>query len=361
MLVRPHPGAVLRHLHHLDGRRDQPRAVRPPRGRGRAGRRLPHRVLLAEVRALLPRRVHQHGHRVRAGDHAVPRRLARALDRPGVGGRQRGLRPGHLVLRQGAGLRLLLHLAARLAAATALRPVHELRLEVAHPDLAGLDRRRRHAPGRQARRRLRQPRRADRDRDRPGGPRPAVLRRESDWTEEAVAASEDVRAPPGLPDAAHARRWPGARCRRTAHLRHLYPAVHGGGETDGRQARAEVAQGAVLGPGRRVRRHLPHDVPEGRHRAVPLREDCPPRRASTAGTSSTAGPTGWRSASAASCAPGPARPTRSTSRVPPTTTQPTAASASAPASATAASTRSTTCAASCAGCASRRARRGRSR
>ena len=60
----------------LDGRRDQPRAVRPARGRGRAGRRLPHRVLVAEVRAVLPRRVHQHGHRLGAGDHAVPRRLA---------------------------------------------------------------------------------------------------------------------------------------------------------------------------------------------------------------------------------------------------------------------------------------------
>ena len=32
-------------LLHRDGRRDQPGAVRPARGRGRAGRRLPHRVL----------------------------------------------------------------------------------------------------------------------------------------------------------------------------------------------------------------------------------------------------------------------------------------------------------------------------
>ena len=78
-VVRPDPAAVVRHLRDLDGRRDQPRAVRPPRGRGRAGRRLPHRVLLAEVRAVLPRRVHQHGHRLGAGDHAVPRRLARPV------------------------------------------------------------------------------------------------------------------------------------------------------------------------------------------------------------------------------------------------------------------------------------------
>ena len=67
---------LVRHLRHRRGRRDQPRAVRPPRGRERAGRRLPHRVLVAEVRAVLPRRVHQHGHRLRAGHDAVPRRLA---------------------------------------------------------------------------------------------------------------------------------------------------------------------------------------------------------------------------------------------------------------------------------------------
>ena len=100
-LVRPDPAAVVRHLRDLDDRRDQPRAVRPPRGRGRAGRRLPHRVLLAEVRAVLPGRVHQHGHRLGAGDDAVPRRLARAvLDRPRLGRRQRGLLAGALVLRQ---------------------------------------------------------------------------------------------------------------------------------------------------------------------------------------------------------------------------------------------------------------------
>ena len=61
-LVRRDPAAVVPHLLHRDGRRDQPRALRPPRGRGRARRRLPHRVLVAEVRAVLPRRVHQHGH-----------------------------------------------------------------------------------------------------------------------------------------------------------------------------------------------------------------------------------------------------------------------------------------------------------
>ena len=74
--------AVVRHLPGRDGRRDQPRAVRPARGRGRAGRWLPHRVLLAEVRDVLPRRVHQHDHGLGAGHDAVPRRLAAAARSP---------------------------------------------------------------------------------------------------------------------------------------------------------------------------------------------------------------------------------------------------------------------------------------
>ena len=65
-LVRPHAAGVVRHLRHRDGRRDQPRALRPPRGRVRARRRLPHRVHVAEVRDVLPRRVHQHDHRLGA-------------------------------------------------------------------------------------------------------------------------------------------------------------------------------------------------------------------------------------------------------------------------------------------------------
>ena len=45
----------LPRLRRHDGRRDQPPAVRPRRGRGRADRWLPHRVLVAEVRDVLPR------------------------------------------------------------------------------------------------------------------------------------------------------------------------------------------------------------------------------------------------------------------------------------------------------------------
>ena len=143
------PAAVLRHLRDRDDRRDQPRALRPPRGRGRAGRRVPHRVLQPEVRAVLPRRVHQHGDRVRARDHAVPRRLARPVaDHPDLGGRRLRLLAAAVVLRQDAALHLHVHLAARLAAATALRPVHGVRLEAADPDLAGLDHRRRDDPRR---------------------------------------------------------------------------------------------------------------------------------------------------------------------------------------------------------------------
>ena len=102
---------------------------------------------LAEVRPVLPGRVHQHGHRRGARHDAVPRRLARAvLDRHVLARRQRGLRAADLVLRQGPVLHLHLHLAARLAAPPALRPVHGVRLEAADPDLAGLDRRGRDDP-----------------------------------------------------------------------------------------------------------------------------------------------------------------------------------------------------------------------
>ena len=78
--VRPlvhHPGVLqLLRLRHHDGRRDQPAALRPRRGRGRAHRWLPHRVRLDALRDVLPRRVHQHVHRRRARDDDVPRRLA---------------------------------------------------------------------------------------------------------------------------------------------------------------------------------------------------------------------------------------------------------------------------------------------
>ena len=75
-------------------------------------------------------------------DHAVPRRLARSVADLDLGRGQRGLLAVLLVHGQGPVLHLPVHLAARDAAAAALRPVHGVRLEGAHPDLRGLDRRR---------------------------------------------------------------------------------------------------------------------------------------------------------------------------------------------------------------------------
>ena len=142
----------------LDGRRDQPRAVRPARGRGRAGRRLPHRVLVAEVRDVLARRVHQHGDRLGAGDHDVPRRLARAVADLALGRRE--LRAGGRCCGSPSrsGLLVRVHLAARHAAAAALRPVHAARLEGPDPGLAGLDDGGGHGPSADATRATRSPR-----------------------------------------------------------------------------------------------------------------------------------------------------------------------------------------------------------
>ena len=361
LLVRLILRSVVRHLRDLDGRRDQPRAVRPARGRGRAGRRLPHRVLLAEVRAVLPRRVHQHGHRLRARHHAVPRRLARAVGSTAIwDGRQRGLLAVALVLRQGAGLHLLLHLAARHAAAAALRPVHGVRLEAADPGLAGLDRRRRARSARSALdggvdRQL--PARSASASSLVAVPRRCSSSASREPSEEAAARrrrpAEFDAVRRGLPGAADARPAPAAsRARPPADRRRRRPTR----PRDRRRARMPDAsrnssgtrsRGSGSPSGRCSRRSSPSSTRSRRSR---------PRRASTAGTSSTAGPTAWRSASAASCAPGPARPTRSTSRAPSNTD---GRAVLARASATAASTRSTTCAASSAGCASRPARPGR--
>ena len=65
VVVRRAAVPVVRDLRDHDVRRDEPAPLRPARGRGRAGRRLPHRVLLvAEVRPVHARRVHQHVHRL---------------------------------------------------------------------------------------------------------------------------------------------------------------------------------------------------------------------------------------------------------------------------------------------------------
>ena len=102
-------------------RRDQPRAVRFSRGRAGARRRLPHRVQQHELRDVLPRGVHQHGHGVGGGDRSVPRRLARA-----VPARVAGV---DLVSAQGRRDSVLLRVDAVDAAALPLRPADGVRLE----------------------------------------------------------------------------------------------------------------------------------------------------------------------------------------------------------------------------------------
>ena len=99
-------------------RRDEPAAVRPPRGRAGARRRLPHRVQRHALRPLLDGRVHQHDHALRPRRDALLRRLGRAV-----------AARADLVPAQARRLPLRLHLAARDAAAPALRPAHALRLE----------------------------------------------------------------------------------------------------------------------------------------------------------------------------------------------------------------------------------------
>ena len=71
---------AVRRLPDLHGRRlrgDEPPAVRPPRGRRRARRRLQHRVRRDALRLLLHGRVHGDGRRLRDRRGDVPRRLAR--------------------------------------------------------------------------------------------------------------------------------------------------------------------------------------------------------------------------------------------------------------------------------------------
>ena len=99
-------------------RRDEPRALRPPRGRDRAGRRLPDRVQRHALRPLRDGRVRQHDHALGPRCHALLRRL----ERP------RPARPP-LVRRQARGRRLPLHVAPRDPAPPALRPADAGRLE----------------------------------------------------------------------------------------------------------------------------------------------------------------------------------------------------------------------------------------
>ena len=175
----------------------------------------------------------------------------------------------HLVPGQDAGPAVRLRLAARHAAPAALRPVHAVRVEVADPDLAGLDRAHRGAPG--------EPR--------------AVCSAVSAWSssscwwprssprarrtdpptapEEFDAFAGGFPVPPQgdevLPELAQAGAVrpgrPGRRGRRPARVparpRRLVPRE---GVPDGH-----------LRPGRRLRRDLQDHVPQDLHRGLPER------------------------------------------------------------------------------------------
>ena len=88
-LELPPAAPRLRHLRDRGHRRDEPHSLRPARGRDRARGRLPHRVLVHEVRAHPDGGVREHLHGLRPGHEPVPGRLARAL--PGGSSRRRGI------------------------------------------------------------------------------------------------------------------------------------------------------------------------------------------------------------------------------------------------------------------------------
>ena len=133
-VVPVHPAGRLRHLLHRRPGRDQPRAVRPARGRAGAGRRLPHRVPRDALRVVLPRRVRQHDRRLvrwrrrcssAGGCAPFPNVVVAVVPR---------LRPGlGVVHAEDVPVPVRLPLGSRDAAALPLRPADAPRLEGADP------------------------------------------------------------------------------------------------------------------------------------------------------------------------------------------------------------------------------------
>ena len=120
---------LVRHLHHLDVRGDEPPAVRSARIGDRTRRRLSHGIFVDEVRALLPRRIHRDDRRLSAlivvlflgGWHRRPSSPRPVSQRLGLGPGATSTR----LLRQGRRAALRLHLGALDAAALPLRPADE--------------------------------------------------------------------------------------------------------------------------------------------------------------------------------------------------------------------------------------------
>ena len=129
----------------LGGRdgRAQPPALRPDRGRAGARGRVPHRVLVAALRPVLPGRVHEHDHDVgRDGDAVLrwpgrPRLPLRAL-----------AVADPVVRRQDRRVHVRLRLDPCRPAPAPLRPAHGARLEGPHPALARMAAGRGGLPGR---------------------------------------------------------------------------------------------------------------------------------------------------------------------------------------------------------------------
>ena len=289
-LVRLPAAAVVPDLRHLDGRRNQPGAVRSARGRGRTGRRLPHRVLVAEVRDVHARRVRQHDDR---RPRWPPRCSSAAGRRRGRSSLSDGANTGWwpllwFIAKVWAFLFLFMWLRATLprlrydqfmelgwkilipislAWIMTVAVVRTLRTE-GYDGLGGPASS--PAPSSASALLVYLWRTLRRKRIRP---------RRSPTRRRHAAPSRSPRSP--------------RRSQPMPKRPHFIDAIAGFGVTFKTMFKKPSPRSIRRSPGRR-------------------------RRAITAGTSSTGTTTGWRSASAASCAPGPAPPTRSSSRAPTT-------------------------------------------